>query len=112
MWRLPGFDRPHYSGRLPSSVRGRFFSHATGRSIFSKIDLIQAYNQIPIAEEDVPKTAITTPFGLFEFLYMSFGLRNAAQKFQRFIDEVLKDVDLYFAYIDDILIATASTTPE
>lgn len=103
--RLNGVSVPD---RYPTPHLMDFTANLDGCCIFSKIDLIKGYHQVPVAEEDIEKTAITTPFGLYEFLRMPFGLRNSAQTFQRLMHMVLRDLDFVFVYIDDILVASTS----
>ncbi|GFX44835.1 hypothetical protein TNCV_1901481 [Trichonephila clavipes] len=80
------------------------FAHALhGKKIFSKIDIFKAFHQIPIAECDIPKTAVTTPWGLYEYTHLCFGLVNAPQTFMRFMHEVLRGFPFCFVYLDDIL---------
>ncbi|GFY15154.1 hypothetical protein TNCV_1569681 [Trichonephila clavipes] len=80
------------------------FAHALhGKKIFSKIDIFKAFHQIPIAECDIPKTAVTTPWRLYEYTHLCFGLVNAPQTFMRFMHEVLRGLPFCFVYLDDIL---------
>jgi hypothetical protein len=73
------------------------------------VDLKKGYYQIPVASEDIHKTAVITPFGLFEFTRMPFGQRNAGQSFQQLMDSVTANKDPAFAYQGDVIIAS---TPE
>ena len=79
-----------------------------GCKVFSCVDLIKGYHQVPMAEDDIQKTAIVTPFGLFEYVFMPFGLANAAQTFQRLMDRLFRQLGFVFTYLDDHLIASKS----
>ena len=83
-----------------------FTQRLAGSNFFSKIDLVRAYYQIPVEPSDVHKTAVTAPFGLFNFTRTPFGLRNSGQTFQRFIDHVTRGLDFVFVYLDDLLVTS------
>jgi cleavage and polyadenylation specificity factor subunit 1 len=76
-----------------------------GCKFFSVTDLVKGYHQVPIAPAVVQKMAIITPFGLFEYLFMPFGLMNAAQTFQRLMDRLFRK-PFVFTYLVDHLVAS------
>lgn len=79
-------------------------------SYFAKIDMKCGFWQVPLAEDSISKTAIITPFGLFEWTVLPFGLRNAPKAFQRIMDEVLRPHigKICEVYIDDIIVYGAT----
>jgi hypothetical protein len=74
--------------------------------VFSKIDLHSGYHQIKIRVEDIPKTAFTTRYGLYEYLVMSFGLMNALAHLMYLMNSVfMPELDQFVVvFIDDILV--------
>ena len=96
--------------KYPVRTLTDFNANLAGKKIFSKIDLLKGYHQIPVHPDDIGKTAVITPFGLFLFPRTPFGLKNAGQDFQRMMDAILGDLPYVFVYIDDLLVF--SDTPE
>ncbi len=90
------------------SVLHFFTSRLDGCTVFFKLDLQKGYQQVPVAAEYVPKTAVITPFGLFKFLRMPFGLRNEGQTIQQMMDQILAGLEYTFVYLDDVLITSKS----
>jgi hypothetical protein len=86
------------------------FDQLAGAKVFFKVDLRSGYHQIKIHPEDVPKTAFSTRYGLYEYLVMSFGLTNARTHFMYlmnfiFMPELKKFV---VVFINDIFIYSKS----
>jgi hypothetical protein len=77
-----------------------------GVKVFSKIGLRSGYHQLKIRTEDVPKTVLTTRYGLYEFMVMSFGLTNAPAYFMNLMNKVFMEYldQFVVVFIDDILV--------
>ena len=72
--------------------------------LFSKIDLSQAYQQLPLDEESQKFVVINTPKGLFRYTRLPFGISSAPGIFQRVIETILQGIPNVVVYLDDILI--------
>jgi cleavage and polyadenylation specificity factor subunit 1 len=96
--------------RYPLPLLQNFTISLRGKNVFSKIDLFRAFYNIKMFPDHICKTAIITPVGLFKYLKMPFGLKNAAATYQRFMDSILSDLPFVFCYIDDISIDSATLT--
>uniref|UniRef100_A0A3B3XY23 Gypsy retrotransposon integrase-like protein 1 n=1 Tax=Poecilia mexicana TaxID=48701 RepID=A0A3B3XY23_9TELE len=82
----------------------------SGARWFSTLDLASGYNQVPVVEADRPKTAFCTPFGLFEWNRVPFGLCNAPSTFKRLMQRIFGDQQCQsvLLYLDDIVVFSSS----
>jgi len=107
-----GLNRITRKDRYPLPLIPDLLDRLRSARSYTKIDLRGAYNLVRIADGDEWKTAFRTRYGSYEFQVMHYGLTNAPASFQRFMNDVFKDLlDIcVVVYLDDILIY--SETPE
>lgn len=111
-WRFVGdyrsLNRVTIPDRYPVPHIHDLLNNFLGKRIFTTLDMVRAYHHVPVEDKDIAKTAVITPFGLYEFTRMQFGLCNASQTFQRFMDRIFGDLDFVVVFVDDICIASSS----
>jgi hypothetical protein len=97
----------------PMPVAETLINAATGNKILSFMDGNAGYNQIFMAPEDIHKTAFRVPgaVGLFEYMVMTFGLKNAGTTYQRAMNYIYHYLigKLIEIYIDDVVVKSTST---
>ena len=86
------------------------FDQLKGACVFSKIDLRSDYHQLRIRPSDIPKTAFTTRYELYDYTVMSFGLTNVLAYFMYLMNKIFMEyLDKFIVvFIDDILIYSKS----
>lgn len=101
-----GLNNITVKNTYPLPLMNSAFDSLQGATIFSKLDLRNAYHLVRIRKGDEWKTGFNTPLGHFEYLVMPFGLTNAPAVFQTLVNDVLRDfIGIFvFVYLDDILI--------
>ncbi|XP_029106250.1 uncharacterized protein K02A2.6-like [Scleropages formosus] len=85
------------------------FAKLSGGQRFTKLDLSQAYQQVPLEESSKRYLTINTPKGLYTYNRLSYGVASAPAIFQKIMDQVLQGMDGVICYLDDILITGSDT---
>jgi hypothetical protein len=98
------------NNKYPLSRIDILFDQLVGALVLSKIDLHSGYHQIKIHPEDIPLTAFSTRYGLYEYLVMSFGLTNAPAYFMYLMNSMfMLELDKFImVFIDDIMVYSKS----
>ena len=130
-WNSPIFVVPKRDGGLRPVIDYRKINAATeddkfplpvlsdllmslgeGNRYFTSLDMLSGYWQIPVAKESQDITAFSTPHGHYNFVRMPFGLKNAPCTFQRYMNNLFKDMigHSVYIYLDDVIIASKNST--
>jgi len=94
--------------RYPLPKPNDLFASLAGGQRFTKLDLSQAYTQMPLHEDCQQYTTINTHQGLYRYTRLPFGIASAPAIFQRAMDTILQGLPHVMCYIDDILITGAT----
>ena len=99
-----GLNNITIKNKYPLPLLSSAFESLEEATVFTKLDLRNAYYLVRIREGDEWKTAFNTPMGHWEYLVIPFGLTNAPAVFQTLVNDVLSDMlnRFVFVYIDDI----------
>ena len=105
-----GLNEITVKNRYPLPLLSSAFELLQGSTVFTKLDLRNAYHLVRVREGDEWKTAFNTPTGHYEYLVMPFGLTNAPAVFQALVNDILRDMlnKFVFVYLDDILVFSKS----
>src|SRR4051812_14291938 len=105
-----GINKKTIKKKYPLPRINDLFEQLNGARVFSKLDLKMGYHQIRVREEDIPKTAFSTRYGLYEFTVMTFGFSNAHPTFMSALNYLFQEwLDVFvLLYLDDILVYSKS----
>jgi hypothetical protein len=83
-------------------------SELEGKKIYSVLDLLSGFYHVPVYEPHIERTAMSTPLGSYEWVFLPMGLRNAPSIFMREMQDIFKDLDFVKIFVDDLICASDS----